>query len=902
MSKYVKTYNLFEGFLKTLEIDTLSSNEKKLINLLRDKFDDVVDVGTFQGKRAKLLVDLIKNNGKTITDSISIKERTGKDGAFPIKKIKQMEVENFRGFGKREEFSFDKDYTVVYGPNGTGKSSFCDALEFAMLGYINEAISKRIDVDKYILNAITKKKKSPILKALDIEGKEIDLEHAPDIYEFCFIEKNRIANFARISANTPKDQQTLLSILFGLEDFNKFVMHFTDNFETYLDVEGQKKKDLDNKKKEVSDAEGTIKETKEEIVTIGKEKENLVKNFSDMSSFDEVDVFINGEQKNEEGQKGAGQHDKSEKNQEKIGRIAEITNILTQPMPSKYYVKKYEDLESDGNAIKKQIGKYQEYEQTYDKEKEKVAYKQLYEAVLDLEKISKEKCPACKTPIKNTIANPFDNAREEIKQLQYIAELEEKLNNTWTDIVNKTNSLVEDVEKTKGTSERIGCPLAVDLEEIAALAPNNRGRYIGEINKLVGQIVAQSEQVQNIHKKSTEKNNEIENLDRTRESLKKEKEKLDTVDKSITSIKTKQKMCEDRIKKAQLKIDDFEEKNKVLIKEVEVETLQIEENKKYLEAYKSIIGKLKAYNERLPLKLVEDLNELTRDFYNVINMYDREFELLSAVKMPVSSDSGIKIVFKNNEKEEYDALHVLSEGHIRCLGLAILLAKNVADNKGIVIFDDVVNAIDDDHRAGIRELLFKNDKIKEKQIILTSHAEQFIRDLDNQFKDKEYEKLVQRINFMRPSDKRSINVNDEGKNFNYLANARLSLEEENKQDCLMYCRKALENITNSFWRKLGKTYNIGVKVKMRHPKDPPDLMTVVQGLKSIIDKDSFPEKNNYKNITDSFKYLEGLEVSHKNVWSYLNKGAHDEIDREELDRVVVETVLAEMIKLNDEVK
>ncbi len=902
MSKYVKIYNLFEGFLKTLEIDKLSSSEKKLINLLKDKFDDVVDVGTFQGKRAKLLVDLIKNNGKTVIDSIFMKERTGREGSFPIKKIKQMEVENFRGFGKREEFSFDKDYTVVYGPNGTGKSSFCDALEFAMLGYINEAISKRIDVDKYILNAITKKRKTPILKALDIDGKEIDLEHAPDIYEFCFIEKNRIANFARISANTPKDQQTLLSTLFGLEDFNKFVMHFTDNFETYLDVEGQKKKELDNKKKEVSDAEGIIEETEEEIVRIGKEKENLVKGFSDgMSSFDEVDVFINGEQKNEEEQKGDGQHDESEKTQKNIGRIAELTNILTQSMPSKYYVKKYEDLESDVNAIKKQIGQYREYEQANDKEKEKVAYKQLYEAILDLEKISQEKCPACKTPIKDTIANPFDNAREEIKQLQYIAELEGKLNNTWTDIVNKTNSLVIDVGKIKETSAGIGYLLAVNLGAITVSYSSNREQCVAEINKLMGQIVDQSKQIENIYKKGTERNSEIENLNKTRESLMKEKEKIDAVGKSIISVKTKQKMCEDRIKKAQLKIDNFVEKNKDLIKEVAAETLQIEENRKYLEAYKNVIGKLKAYNEQLPLKLVEDLNELTRDFYNIINMYDREFELLSAVKMPVSSDSGIKIVFKNNEKEEYDALHVLSEGHIRCLGLAILLAKNVADNKGIVIFDDVVNAIDDEHRAGIRELLFKNDKIKEKQIILTSHAEQFIRDLDNQFKDKEYEELVQRINFMRPTDRRSININDEEKNFNYLANARLSLEEENKQDCLMACRKALENITNSFWRKLGKVHSIGVKVKMRHPKDPPDLMTVVQGLRNIIDKDSFSEKDKYKNTANSFKYLEGLETSHKNVWNYLNKGAHDEIDREELDRVVVESVLTEMVKLNNEI-
>ncbi len=48
----------------------------------------------------------------------------------------------------------------------------------------------------------------------------------------------------------------------------------------------------------------------------------------------------------------------------------------------------------------------------------------------------------------------------------------------------------------------------------------------------------------------------------------------------------------------------------------------------------------------------------------------------------------------------------MSEGHIRCLGLAILVAKNVKLNCPVLIFDDAVNAIDDEHRGGIRDTLF----------------------------------------------------------------------------------------------------------------------------------------------------------------------------------------------------
>ena len=59
MIKYIKLFNLFEGFLKNLDLSQLDSCEKKLINLIKGDFDSIADVGIYQGKRAKLLVELI---------------------------------------------------------------------------------------------------------------------------------------------------------------------------------------------------------------------------------------------------------------------------------------------------------------------------------------------------------------------------------------------------------------------------------------------------------------------------------------------------------------------------------------------------------------------------------------------------------------------------------------------------------------------------------------------------------------------------------------------------------------------------------------------------------------------------------------------------------------------------
>ena len=51
--------------------------------------------------------------------------------------------------------------------------------------------------------------------------------------------------------------------------------------------------------------------------------------------------------------------------------------------------------------------------------------------------------------------------------------------------------------------------------------------------------------------------------------------------------------------------------------------------------------------------------------------------------------------------------------------------KILKKNCPILIFDDPVNAIDDEHRAAIRETLFKDSFFEQTQIILAIHGEEF---------------------------------------------------------------------------------------------------------------------------------------------------------------------------------
>lgn len=97
------------------------------------------------------------------------------------------------------------------------------------------------------------------------------------------------------------------------------------------------------------------------------------------------------------------------------------------------------------------------------------------------------------------------------------------------------------------------------------------------------------------------------------------------------------------------------------------------------------------------------------------------------IKLPSQPNEELIIIFNDDSSKEENALVVLSEGHIKCLGLAILLAKAEQENVPFIIFDDIVNAVDDEHRTAIREILTQHPQIVSKQQIISCHGQDFIR-------------------------------------------------------------------------------------------------------------------------------------------------------------------------------
>ena len=349
-------------------------------------------------------------------------------------------------------------------------------------------------------------------------------------------------------------------------------------------------------------------------------------------------------------------------------------------------------------------------------------------------------------------------------------------------------------------------------------------------------------------------------------------------------------------KEATQAIEKFNQENEDLIREAEAEKPGVARSWSYSISYDSLRQKLLAYNAGLPLALAADLNEKTLKFYNEINKNDHPSDRLNSLRLPTAAGERIEIEFENGDK--CDALQVLSEGHIRCLGLAILLAKITRDRLPFLIFDDVVNSIDDEHRGAIIDLILNPEEVGKRQLIVTTHGEDFVKRLENAVPMKKYKETVTRIDFLVPFAAKKITVKLDSPR-HYLTVATRSYEEGRIRDSLSYIRKAFEEELNRLWKKIAsKNLQAQISVGMRGPGDP-DLMSLATGLHKFLGGKDVAV---FQEAVPHLGEILGYRDKHKVEWNCLNKGTHEGDRAEEFDAVIVRRMLETVIKLDEAIE
>jgi DNA sulfur modification protein DndD len=240
----------FDIFVKKLMSSNVSDDVKRICYLTYKHFSEILPLGTAHGQRSKKIIEITQKEFVATVPVMDKKEGVGENQKPFFKRMVNLEIESFRGFSSRELFDLNASIILIYGPNGTGKSSFFEAIEFALLGYVEEAGARRfLTITDYLKNARTQRFIPPILHAQNEKDETALVSQDSSTYRFCFVEKNRIDDFARMAAKTPMEQERIIGTLFGLDFFNAFVNGFSSDLDSkYIDLLGKKATELELKK------------------------------------------------------------------------------------------------------------------------------------------------------------------------------------------------------------------------------------------------------------------------------------------------------------------------------------------------------------------------------------------------------------------------------------------------------------------------------------------------------------------------------------------------------------------------------------------------------------------------------------------------------------------------------
>lgn len=374
-----------------------------------------------------------------------------------------------------------------------------------------------------------------------------------------------------------------------------------------------------------------------------------------------------------------------------------------------------------------------------------------------------------------------------------------------------------------------------------------------------------------------------------------EAEKLQAARTELAGIQGRQNQFDADVMTARGQLAAFDKETAGLSAEVEAEATEHQVQVQIRDAYTDFLEELKTYRDGLPEQLLADLNEVTLDLYNWFNAQDHQSDLIEELQLPLRGGDPIRVRFRGTPDRWQDALSILSEGHVRCLGLAILLAKNIKLGLPTLLLDDAVNAIDHDHREGIRTTLFAHPELIKKQLIITCHSPEFIKDIHNQHAPKAA------LYILRHHDGDHHPRVSGGNTRNYIDQASGCLADNDLRGALSHSRQALEGLVSRMWKKLSNdTPDLArFALELRGPGASPDARNVAEVLLSTITKAlaAGTLKEPWDVRRDQLDAILKAKVNSR-AWFSLNKGTHEEEDREDFEEPTVRRIVQALVSID----
>ncbi|NYZ64309.1 AAA family ATPase [Luteimonas deserti] len=859
----------------------VSEDVRRLAALALGNFDQLAGTSRQRNQRSTYLVGLLRRDLATTVAAAPAVAAEANAATWPWAKLRHLTIGPFRGFRVAEPFDLSKQVILFYGPNGSGKTSLCEGLEYALLGDVEEAGNKRISARTYLANVHDGRFEPPVLKATDQQGREVDVVASLDTYRFCFIEKNRIDSFSRIAARPNAQRAELIATLFGMDQFNEFVSHFNESIDGQLVLGSERQDALAARRDALTTDRAIVEGEAASQQGLSDEEGALARDYAAETTYEAL--------KNLTG------------TAEAPGRLQELDGILEAVPPNLLGVTRrgvlgaLEKAQQCGAELDAVIGALRA-------KSDQVSFKALYDSVLALQNVVGDRCPACDTPLNgqsHVATDPYQKAAEGLSRLEELAALQDQQQTAETALGQVSREL-------RQVFAQIAAYLTGQAEEVTAtgrwvtqLPGDPAGRWWSAIYPQVASAEAEVPSLDDILAvidRMEAQDDASRQAHQDRQPHVAERRRLSEFQLRVQAQDLRRQQLNDTIEASKNRIKAFDETNAELIAQAEQEKLDIARDTRYKAAYDRFLEELRAYRDQLPEQLMAGLNDAAKDLYNAFNRNDRNEDKLSALHLPLTGDGKIEISFRGNPEARVDALHVLSEGHVRCLGLAILMAKAKSIGCPVIIFDDAINAIDHEHRGGIREAIFESDDFSQTQLIVTCHSNEFIKDIQ-QHLPVQRRGSCQVYLFRHHDGNYQPRVTGNVPIANYIAKARAARDVLNDRDALAASRQALEMLSEKTWRWLGSHDQGLLNLLLAGVGAEPSLRNLCEALvKKLRDAQTFNHVNKDPLLTAYGRIL-GIPVTNL-VWANLNKGTHEEAERDDFDSELVETVVQTLEELD----
>ncbi|MDF9434626.1 AAA family ATPase [Chromohalobacter israelensis] len=866
----------FERFVGWLyqEDKQVPADVRRLAHLALENFDMLAGTSRQRSQRASYLVELIRENLAQTADTPPQIQPDGVVDAWPWARLSHLTLGPFRGFLHPEPFDLQNQVVLFYGPNGSGKTSLCEGLEYALLGEVEEAGAKRIAARTYLSNVHAQCYEPPILKATSHQGQEIDVVANADMYRFCFIEKNRIDAFSRIAARPNNQRAELIATLFGMDQFNDFVSHFNESIDGQLVLSPAKQTELADLRAALETDKAIVDGEPDTRHRLRDEEAALAMSYAEGTDYAGLKELIGSA--------------------EAPGRLQELNKLLDAVPPSIIGVKRQTMLDAFEKAHQCQQD-LNEITSELQSQSNQVSFKALYDAVLALQQTVGERCPACDTPLQGTVhvvANPYEKATTGLSDLRSLSELQQRQYNAQQALTQASRELREMMTRLENFIDQQQEQPCEAKQYLSGLSADPEGIWWATLYPLSEGDNAKAdllEQLLGIADSIDAQDTMSQHMQQERAPLVAERQRLLDFQLKVQAQDQKDKELADAIDKAKARIAAFDTDHAELISLAKQEEQDIIRDTGFKETYDRFLKELKSYREQLPGQFLAGLNEMALMLYNEFNQNDLDADKLASLHLPLTSEDKIEIAFRGNPTQMVNALHVLSEGHIRCLGLAILMAKAKSIGSPLIVFDDAINAIDHDHRRGIRETIFESEHFDRTQIIVTCHSNEFIKDIQQHLPRPRREDCQVYLFKHHTGDNQPRVVNNVATR-NYIAKARAARETLNDREALGASRQALEMLSNKVWQWLVH-HELGLlTVPLARAGAEPDLRNLCEALLKKLRKAHTFDHANKDPLIEAYGRI--IAISESNlIWTYLNKGTHEEADRDDFDSDDVESVV-----------